>query len=157
RTLRGVKVYPEFAEYQIHYPLKESRYSSHYHCRRLCGSGNDVLDVGCGEGFFAGKVRENGDRVGGVDALARPERAHAFEQYVSGDLDRGLSDALPALGGRKFDVVLLQDVLEHLHCPQQVLEECHSLLKPRGRVVVTVPNVANVTVRLSLLLGRFEY
>src|SRR5262249_6372347 len=66
-------------------------------------------------------------------------------------------DALPALGGRKFDVVLLQDVLEHLHCPQQVLEECHSLLKPRGRVVVTVPNVANVTVRLSLLLGRVEY
>jgi glycosyltransferase involved in cell wall biosynthesis len=157
RTLRGVKIYPEFAEYRIHYPLKESKYSSHYHCRRECGSGNEVLDVGCGEGFFARSIQENGNRVVGIDALAQPRCPDAFEQYIAADLDRGLTDALPALGRRNFDIVLLQDVLEHVRCPEQVLEQCHSLLKPRGRLVVTVPNVANITVRLALLFGRFEY
>jgi 2-polyprenyl-3-methyl-5-hydroxy-6-metoxy-1,4-benzoquinol methylase len=157
RTLRGVKIHPEFGEYHMHYPLKESKYSSHDHCRRECGSGNEVLDVGCGEGFFARSIQENDNRVVGIDALAQPRCADAFEQYISADLDHGLSEALPALGDRKFDIVLLQDVLEHVRCPEQLLEQCHSWLKPRGRLVVTVPNVANITVRLALLFGRFEY
>jgi 2-polyprenyl-3-methyl-5-hydroxy-6-metoxy-1,4-benzoquinol methylase len=157
RTLRGVRLYPEFGEYHLHYPLKESRNSSHDLCRQLCGRDNEVLDVGCGEGFFARTIQENGNRVVGVDALPWPQQDDAFEQYVSADLDHGLSDAMPQLRGHCFDVVLLQDVLEHLRRPEQILEDCRSLLKEGGRVVVSVPNVANILVRLSLLFGRFEY
>ncbi len=157
RTLRGVKTYPEFAEYQQHYPLKESKYSSHYWCRRLCGSGNDVLDVGCGEGYFASQVQQKGNRVVGIDALPRAACASAFTKYLRADLEYGLAEALPEVGVQKFDVVLLQDVVEHLRHPDQLLRDCRKVLKPHGQVVVSVPNVANLTVRLSLLCGRFEY
>ena len=39
----------------------------------------------------------------------------------------------------------------------QNAEVRHRYLRPHGRVIVSVPNVANITVRLALLLGRFEY
>jgi SAM-dependent methyltransferase len=61
------------------------------------------------------------------------------------------------LGDRKFDLILLQDVLEHLRAPGELLRECLGLLKANGRILVSLPNVANISVRLALLCGRFEY
>ncbi len=49
------------------------------------------------------------------------------------------------------------DVLEHLPDPERALAAARRLLRPGGRLFVSVPNVANLTVRLSLLFGRFEY
>jgi 2-polyprenyl-3-methyl-5-hydroxy-6-metoxy-1,4-benzoquinol methylase len=158
RTVRSVARYPEFQEYYVHYPLKESKHSSHYYFTRLAGRNNDVLDVGCGEGFFAQRIAEAGNRVVGIDILPEAKNAAALEQYISADLDQGLADALPKLAGQQFDRILLQDVLEHLRAPDRLLRDCQPLLRqPHGQLLVSVPNVVNITVRLSLLLGRFEY
>ena len=51
----------------------------------------------------------------------------------------------------------MMDVLEHLVDPEALLRECRELLKPGGTLLVSVPNVANITVRLALLFGRFNY
>ena len=80
-----------------------------------------------------------------------------MEQYIPADLDGGLTGAKSALEKRTFDLIMLQDVLEHLRAPDQMLEDCKPLLKPHGRIAVSVPNVANITVRLGLLFGRFDY
>jgi len=156
-TLSGRNTAEEYAEFAPHYPLKESRYSSHDFFRRLSGTGHQILDVGCGEGHFAALVAQNGNKVVGIDLLENAAHASAMEQYVSADLDGGLVGAKRALGDRSFDLILLQDVLEHLRSPEQMLEDCKRYCKPHGRVIVSVPNVANITVRMSLLLGRFDY
>ncbi len=156
-TLSGRNTAAEYAEFAPHYPLKESRFSSHDYFRRLAGSGHEILDVGCGEGHFAALVAQGGNKVVGIDLLETAAHAGAMEQYVSADLDGGLVGAKRALGERSFDLILLQDVLEHLRSPEQMLEDCKRYCKPHGRVIVSVPNVANVTVRLALLFGKFEY
>jgi 2-polyprenyl-3-methyl-5-hydroxy-6-metoxy-1,4-benzoquinol methylase len=156
-TTRGIGVAPEYAEYQPYYPLKTSRHSSHDYCRQLCGKSKDVLDVGCGHGYFAELLAEDGHRVVGIDGLPGPERAAAFQRYLSADLDGGLGDVAGKLDGERFDVVLLQDVLEHLRKPETMLADCKALLRSGGQVVISVPNVANLTVRLALLFGSFEY
>jgi 2-polyprenyl-3-methyl-5-hydroxy-6-metoxy-1,4-benzoquinol methylase len=157
RTAAGLGRAPEYQEYHVHYPLKQSRYSSHYYFRRLAGSDRDLLDVGCGEGFFAASIADLGNRVVGIDRLDQPACRHALAGYVAADLDGGLGPALPKLHGKRFDLVMLQDVLEHLRSPEKVLRDCVDLLKPNGRVAVSLPNVANITVRLALLLGQFRY
>lgn len=58
---------------------------------------------------------------------------------------------------QRFDLILLQDVLEHLRAPDRLLRDCGHFLKPHGRIAVSLPNVANITVRWALLRGRFEY
>jgi len=72
---------------------------------------------------------------------------------VAGDLLQSLN----ALAGDPFDIIVAGDVLEHLPDPGAVLDLLRPLLKPDGRLLVSLPNVANVTVRLSLLFGRFDY
>jgi SAM-dependent methyltransferase len=56
-----------------------------------------------------------------------------------------------------FDVVVLADVLEHVAAPAELLGLAASALKPGGRVLLSVPNVAHWTMRLHLLRGRFDY
>jgi 2-polyprenyl-3-methyl-5-hydroxy-6-metoxy-1,4-benzoquinol methylase len=153
QTLRGVQVYPEFAEYAQHYPLKRSRQSSHEIFLQWVGKGNEVLDLGCGEGFMAEKIAERGNKVTGVDMLAAPKCAEAFEKYMVANLDGDL----PTLGDGKFDRILLQDVLEHLRNGDKVLEYCRGSLKPGGLLLVSVPNIANISVRFLLFFGQFQY
>jgi 2-polyprenyl-3-methyl-5-hydroxy-6-metoxy-1,4-benzoquinol methylase len=156
-TIHSGAAHPEFQEYFVHYPLKESRYSSHYFFYQFVGRHHDVLDLGCGEGFMAERLTTQGNRITGIDTLRVPQRSNAFVDYITADLTHGLGYATERLGGRKFDKILLMDVLEHLIAPEAVLRQCREFLKPGGNIVISVPNVANITVRLALLFGRFEY
>lgn len=157
RTTRALACYPEYKEYFVHYPIKESKHSSHHYFMAWTGKQHAVLDIGCGEGFFAEKLIAQGNRVDGVDILAQPRHRDLLDKYVQADLDQGLGQALPELAGGRYDRVLLQDILEHVRNPHKLLTDCHQLLGPQGLLLVSVPNVANITVRLSLLFGRFEY
>ncbi len=156
RTCRSVARYPEFEEYFIRYPVKKTPGSSHDHSRRMVGTNHDVLYVGCGSGAFAAELKANGSRVIGVD---RPETAvtpEALSRYIPTDLDRGLAPVIQQ-AGQRFERVLLIDILEHLKCPEAVLGDCHQLLAGNGRAIVSLPNVANIAVRLPLLFGQFHY
>ena len=57
----------------------------------------------------------------------------------------------------RFTRIVMLDVLEHLADPERVLREAAEVLEPRGRIVVSLPNVANLSVRIGLLFGRFRY
>jgi 2-polyprenyl-3-methyl-5-hydroxy-6-metoxy-1,4-benzoquinol methylase len=157
RTVRAIQSYPEFAEYAPHYPLKQSRFSSHDYFLRMVGKDEDVLDIGCGEGFFAQRLVAQNNRVTGVDMLQTPKCADSFAEYFSADLDGGLGDALQHLQGKTYDRILLQDVLEHLRFGDRLLDQVRPMVRDTGLLLVSVPNVANITVRLALLLGRFNY
>lgn len=157
QTCRSVKRFPEFEEYFIHYPVKESKRSSHAYAEELVGTGHDVLDIGCGEGILAATLRQNGNRVTGADILPHAANESVLEQYFSVDLNEGIEPMIEALDGKTFDRVLLLDIVEHLVRPEPLLNQIKRVLKPQGRLILSVPNIANVTIRLSLLFGRFDY
>ena len=56
-----------------------------------------------------------------------------------------------------FDVVVCADVLEHLASPEALLARIHHWLHPEGILLVSIPNIANVSIRAALLFGRFRY
>ena len=49
------------------------------------------------------------------------------------------------------------DILEHLKRPDLVLLRFKKYLSKSGHLILSVPNIAYFTLRLKLLLGRFEY
>ncbi len=155
--VRAVRSYPEFDEYWCNFSLKEARYSSHSLVLNMITGAGVVSDVGCGEGVFAAKLAERGSIVTGIDMLSAPVHGRILEDYVRCDLSRGLDEALPRLGSSRYDCVLLLGVLEHLPDPNGILRQCRPLLKDSGRLIVSLPNVANITVRLMLLFGRWDY
>jgi len=157
QTAGSVRPHPEFEEYWTHYSLKEARYSSHDYVTRMVRGDLKVLDLGCGHGYLSERLAKHGCHVTGVDALPQPERLAAMDGYVQCDLGRGLDGAMGWLKPGEYDRVLLLDVLEHLGEAEKVLRQARGLLREDGQIVVSLPNVANITVRLMLLLGRWNY
>lgn len=138
------------------YTLKADPFSSHSVILAWLaeGQGRRLLDVGAADGLLSRHLTARGWKVTGIEAdraAAAAGAAHC-EQMLVADLNRGV----PALDGL-FDTIVCGDVLEHLADPAPVLRTLVSALAPGGDVVVSVPNVAHLWVRLSLLGGRFEY
>lgn len=155
-TSRAVRCYPEYQEYFVPYAIKRSLYSSHYYAARLVGTDQHVLEVGCGDGRFGSELVKAGNRVIGVDQHPHVALEAGYAKVVETNLESGLSDAA-ADRAQGFDRVLLLDVLEHLRDPNKLVEDAKALLAPRGRVIVSVPNVVNIVVRLMFLFGSFRY
>ena len=132
------------------------RYGAHELILRAVPPGSSVLDVGCATGYLGEALVERGCRVWGLerDEEAAAVAASSYEEVHVVDLD--LCDSLP-VPERFFDVVLCADVLEHLREPERGLRLVRPHLAPGATVVVSLPNVAHFSVRVPLLLGRFEY
>jgi 2-polyprenyl-3-methyl-5-hydroxy-6-metoxy-1,4-benzoquinol methylase len=139
------------------YQFKQSDpYSSHSVILRLAGNGEGrrLLDVGAAHGYLAAALGKQGYQVTGIEAdrVLGEEASKHCDQFLLLDLDGSLPD-FPQL----FDVIVFGDVLEHLKNPEAVLRQLAKSLKPDGAVIISLPNIANIYVRLSLLLGRFDY
>jgi 2-polyprenyl-3-methyl-5-hydroxy-6-metoxy-1,4-benzoquinol methylase len=90
-----------------------------------------------------------------VNSLA-VEAARSTGAYASvGTID--LDDKGAELPAGPFDVVLCGDVLEHLADPENALARLTSAVAHGGWMIVSVPNVAHISIRVELLRGRFHY
>ncbi len=129
-------------------------YGSHSIIKELIGKGKYVLDVGCAGGEL-GKACD-GNVFYGVDGNADAiQKAKTFYKEVKLiDLN---SIPTTALFDIKFDYVVFADVLEHLLYPEQILKHFCAYLKPNGKIIVSLPNVALWRIRLLLLFGKFDY
>jgi 2-polyprenyl-3-methyl-5-hydroxy-6-metoxy-1,4-benzoquinol methylase len=138
------------------YQLKEDPYSSHSAILALLGPGRGrrALDVGAADGFLAERLTAQGWLVTALerDPLQAERARSRCHEVVVADLAEG---AAPLSG--RFDAIVYGDVLEHVPDPLRVLASLNRHLSPAGRVIVSVPNVAHLWVRLSLLAGRFDY
>lgn len=120
--------------------------------------GSQVLDLGCGSGALGlhlGATR--GCTCDGV-TLSPLEASHAQAHYrriETADLETTSLSELFA--GQRYDVIVCADVLEHLRRPERLLPACQNLLKPGGRLLISVPNAAYAGLTLELMHGEFRY
>jgi SAM-dependent methyltransferase len=138
------------------YRLKDDPHSSHSVILTRLGEGRGrrALDVGAADGFLAERLTAQG---WSVTALERdPELAARAQGRCKEVVVADLETAAPQLHG-PFDAIVYGDVLEHLSDPRATLLALDRTLAAGGTVIVSVPNVAHLWVRLSLLVGRFDY
>ena len=112
-----------------------------------------LLDVGCGSGAFGEVVRDKWScRVVGVElnpAAAATARL-VLDEVIEGDInDLNLEE--------RFDVITVNDVLEHVEDPEGLLENLLELVTPDGQLVVSIPNVAHWSIVEDLLAGHWDY
>ena len=118
-----------------------------------------VLDIGCGCGANAAKIRTMAPRAHlvGIEPSAPAaglSRRNGFDEVHETDALAWLraSEAAP------FDAVVLSDVLEHIADPVAMLRELSRADALRDATwVVSVPNYAVWYNRIRTLLGRFSY
>lgn len=104
-----------------------------------------VLDVGCGRGTALSKLADRGLQVHGIEmsaAAAAGADPRAQIQIVPRLQDAGYPDDF-------FDLVIIWHVLEHMPDPRGTLEEIRRILRPKGKLVVAVPNYSSWQARWS--------
>jgi SAM-dependent methyltransferase len=107
-----------------------------------------VLEVGGGDGFFAGLLTGLGCEVTYTDLATKAceaARGRGLKRVVQGLLDAG------TFPGERFDAVVARHVLEHVPRPVEFLGLLGGYLGPGGRLFIEVPNLDGIVAN-----GRFQ-
>lgn len=142
---------------EFNYGLSLDKFGGHQKIINWVGSGKRVLEIGCASGYMSREFTKRGCAVTGIEI--NPDLARKAKKYVGrtivGDIEnRSIREKLK---GERFEVMVLADVLEHLKDPEGVLSSLQSFLAKDGKMIISVPNIAFLTNRLLLFLGRFDY
>ncbi|GAB3578266.1 class I SAM-dependent methyltransferase [Hymenobacter daeguensis] len=124
--------------------------------RERGGSGS-FLDIGSGEGWALDYFQRHGWDVLGLDFSSFSlEKFHPQlrEHLRTGDLYEGVQQLVAA--GRQFDVLWLDNVLEHVLEPAELLRLCRQLIKPGGVLVIDVPNDFSALQQHLLATGQID-
>lgn len=116
-------------------------------------SGVHVLDVGCGGGDLGAALKGKGCALVGLDL--KLDRIDANRECYQSVSEHNIETQ--GFGDEKFDAIVFSDVLEHLNDPERILKQCYESLKPGGKVLVSLPNVAYLDNRIGLLRGNWDY
>jgi 2-polyprenyl-3-methyl-5-hydroxy-6-metoxy-1,4-benzoquinol methylase len=103
--------------------------------------GARVLDVGCGDAGVIIAFAEAGARVAGVELdekSLRRGRVRAEEHGVTVELAKSVAEALP-YPAESFDLVILDNVLEHVMDRHRTLVEIRRVLRPGGLLYMVTP------------------
>lgn len=117
-----------------------------------------LLDVGCGEGYALAFFRKLGWRVSGIDfssAGVASKNPDCLDALVTGDIFTLLNAEIAS--GKTYDVVWLQNVLEHVLDPLNLLNSLRSLISEDGVAVVTVPNDCSITQCAALAANHIDH
>ncbi len=96
--------------------------------------GGRLLDVGCHDGYLVRQIRSRVGWAIGLDPLTQPGRRDGVEF---------IRDSFPGripIRESSFDCITMLAVLEHMADPDRVAAECFRVLRPGGRVILTVPS-----------------
>jgi O-antigen biosynthesis protein len=117
-----------------------------------------VLDIGCGTGMLAMEIKKKNHKsvITGLDISekAKPYAEKNLDVFYQVDLDK--EDDFPNIT-ENFDLIILGDVLEHVKRPDILLKKLNHYLNSDGKIIISIPNVAHWSIRLDLLMGKFNY
>lgn len=121
-----------------------------------------ILEVGCGDGCFGAELKRartsQGIEIDITGIELNPVHAEKAKDRLDRVLNANIEHDNLGLADHSFDLVICNDVLEHLVSPWQVLKSLRSLLVPGGSLVASIPNVRYWGVLKDLLIhGDWRY
>lgn len=120
--------------------------------------GIKLLDLGCATGLLGKKIKQKKTPrfLAGVEKDKKMAKTanRFYDEIIVGDIEQ--INRLP-FKKKYFDVIVASDILEHLKQPLTTLQKIIPYLKDNGFLLISVPNIAFIGIRLSLLFGRFDY
>tara|TARA_A100001011_G_scaffold362136_1_gene410839 strand:+ start:848 stop:1636 length:789 start_codon:yes stop_codon:yes gene_type:complete len=128
--------------------------------------GSTVLDFGSGPLDKTSIIKKLGYECYAIDDLAddwhlkddNKSKIFQFAKKLEIPLYSSIDELTLSHPGIKFDLILLNDVIEHLHnSPRFIFKELDKLLSDNGYYLITVPNSTNLKKRVKLLFGKTNY
>lgn len=135
------------------YKLKIGKTSLHSYILTLPWEKKEkIVDLGANDGLLSQKIAEKGSFVTAVD-INIPENVPDIKT-IKLDLNENfefLSENYP------FDKIIALDIIEHLNSPEIAAKKIHRILKSNGILYASTANIGYVIMRLTHLIGWFNY
>ncbi len=110
-----------------------------------------ILDYGCGSGYYASQLNHSGNQVFAVDF--NPEMIRIAKEIYS--LNAAVKSTDDLLGESMcFDIIICNQVLEHVDAPLNLLTALRNLLADRGILFISVPNRNYIRAKSALISGK---
>lgn len=114
------------------------------------------LDVGVGEGWQLRMCVRKFQRLCGIDiSSVRVQHLKKDPELKKVKLSTQNIEDGTTFRSSTFDTITMVAVLEHVFDPHITLDELHRILKPKGELIIEVPNIGWLYPRISLLFGHF--
>lgn len=98
--------------------------------------GLDVLDLGCGGGLVCEPLSRLGANVTGIDFVKKNIENAINHAKLSGlKISYTTQDLLNIKLNKKFNIILMLEIIEHIDDWQKVIKKIINYLKPRGRII----------------------
>jgi len=136
---------------------KQNRWSSHKQILLWLDSyppGTRVLDIGTASGTLGRLCQGKQFEIFGIEPqpIWAKHAADYYREILVTDLEHAPDEFI-----KDFRVVIGADVLEHMPDPDNALHRLVKLQPTGSDFIISVPNIANLWVRLNLLFGKFNY
>jgi len=118
-------------------------------CLKLKNS--NILDIGCADGSLLSSIKNKNNFLYGLDAnpffckQCQNKNIKIKKFFIN-------QKPLP-FPSHKFHLIVAGEIIEHLYSPDFLLSEIHRLLKPKGYLLISTPNLASLARRFMLLFG----
>ena len=113
-----------------------------------------VLEIGSGHGFFLDIMKRNGFDIIGYD-ISKEKRKYSKKVTDVPVYDININEKIHV--GNKFDIVVLFHTLEHITEPITLLKNIKKLLKPKGKILIEVPNSDDFHLKLNKFYKEFYW
>jgi 2-polyprenyl-3-methyl-5-hydroxy-6-metoxy-1,4-benzoquinol methylase len=114
-----------------------------------------ALDIGCGKGGFLKSLQDN---INSVELWGVEPNIVKSDFEEINFINNSIEEALKELPDNYFDVIFMNDVIEHLADPEIILKEVKLKLKPNGYLVSSIPNVRFIKNLKHILINKdFKY
>jgi 2-polyprenyl-3-methyl-5-hydroxy-6-metoxy-1,4-benzoquinol methylase len=131
----------KYSDDELEYFKNAAKVAEHIYNNLFCCEDNKMLDVGCGEGFFANYFFHNNWNVTTLDYSSYGINHHnpALEEtLIRGDIFESIDNLISQKN--HFNLINLSNILEHVIDPTQLLKKIKSLLSNESLVRISVPN-----------------
>lgn len=121
-----------------------------------------ILDLGCAQGRFGNLAGDKNCQIIGIEldqkaAEIAKESGNYKEVFIADMTDKTSQVYADVLREAPFDYIIMTDILEHVVEPTELLLMYEKVLKDNGKILISVPNFANIEVVLNLLKNRISY
>ena len=113
-----------------------------------------VLEIGSGHGFFLEIMKTNGFDIIGYD-ISKEKRKYSKKVTDVPVYDININEKISM--DDKFDIVVLFHTLEHITEPITLLKNIKKLLKPKGKILIEVPNSDDFHLKLNKFYKEFYW
>ena len=116
----------------------------------------NILEVGCNTGSTLLEIKNiyPNSNLFGIEINASTAK---IASHIANVKTADIEDSIDLWDGILFDYIIFGDVLEHLHNPSKIINNCRKILKNHGKIISSIPNLMHYSAMYLLINGDFPY